>query len=165
MIVKDDSSILNKFEASLTDNARVIIYDHNMFIVQATGHRSLIFSRLKPLMPWFVSFILTSNCFALQKWLFELKAYFLKTFCLFKCYKKCYIIFPLLCHFYHFDSVILFFCEMKCLLFTFSLFNIFLIQYSMIRFQFPHFSLFSLRLFFYWRCQQKILSIWKWKVI
>ncbi len=35
-IVNDDSSIINKLEASLTDDARVIIYDHHMFIVQAT---------------------------------------------------------------------------------------------------------------------------------
>ncbi len=35
-IVNDDSSIVNKYEASLTDDARVIIYDHHMFIVQAT---------------------------------------------------------------------------------------------------------------------------------
>ncbi len=27
-----------QFGASLTDNARVIIYDHNMFIIQGTGH-------------------------------------------------------------------------------------------------------------------------------
>ena len=37
MIVNDDSRVVNKLEASLTDNARVIIYDHHMFIVQATG--------------------------------------------------------------------------------------------------------------------------------
>jgi hypothetical protein len=37
MIVNDDSSIINKFEASLTDDARVVIYDCQMFIVQATG--------------------------------------------------------------------------------------------------------------------------------
>jgi hypothetical protein len=37
MIVNDDSRVVNKFEASLTDNARVIIYDCHMFIVQATG--------------------------------------------------------------------------------------------------------------------------------
>jgi len=36
MIVNDDCSIVNKFETSLTDDARVIIYDHLMFIVQAT---------------------------------------------------------------------------------------------------------------------------------
>jgi hypothetical protein len=36
-ITNYDSSIANKFEASLTDDARVIIYDHHMFIVQATG--------------------------------------------------------------------------------------------------------------------------------
>ncbi len=36
-IVNDDSRIINKLETSLTDDARVIIYDHHMFIVQATG--------------------------------------------------------------------------------------------------------------------------------
>ncbi len=37
-IVNEDSSIINKFEASLTHETRVIIYDHHMFTVQATGH-------------------------------------------------------------------------------------------------------------------------------
>jgi hypothetical protein len=36
MIVNDDSRVINKLEASLTDDARVIIYNHHMFIVQAT---------------------------------------------------------------------------------------------------------------------------------
>jgi hypothetical protein len=36
-IVNDDSNVVNKFEASLTDDAKVIIYDRHMFIVQATG--------------------------------------------------------------------------------------------------------------------------------
>ena len=35
-IVNDDSRVVNKLEASLTDDARVIIYDCHMFIVQAT---------------------------------------------------------------------------------------------------------------------------------
>ncbi len=35
-IVNDDSRVVNKLEALLTDDARVVIYDHNMFIVQAT---------------------------------------------------------------------------------------------------------------------------------
>ncbi len=35
-IVNYDSRIVNKLETSLTDDARVIIYDHDMFIVQAT---------------------------------------------------------------------------------------------------------------------------------
>ncbi len=35
-IVNDDSRVVNKLEASLTDDARVVIYDHHMFIVQAT---------------------------------------------------------------------------------------------------------------------------------
>ncbi len=35
-IINDDSRVINKLEASLTDDARVIIYDHQMFIVQAT---------------------------------------------------------------------------------------------------------------------------------
>ncbi len=36
MIINDDFRVINKLEASLTDDARVIIYDHHMFIVQAT---------------------------------------------------------------------------------------------------------------------------------
>ncbi len=36
-IVNDDSTVINKLETSLTDGARVIIYDHHMFIVQATS--------------------------------------------------------------------------------------------------------------------------------
>ncbi len=36
-IINDDSRVVNKLEASLTDNTRVIIYDRYMFIVQATG--------------------------------------------------------------------------------------------------------------------------------
>ncbi len=34
-IINDDSRVINKLEASLTDDARVIICDHHMFIVQA----------------------------------------------------------------------------------------------------------------------------------
>jgi hypothetical protein len=37
MILNDDSSVVNKFGASLTDDARVIIYDCHMFRKQATG--------------------------------------------------------------------------------------------------------------------------------
>jgi hypothetical protein len=37
MIVNDNSRVITKFETSLTDDARVVIYDHHMFIVQATG--------------------------------------------------------------------------------------------------------------------------------
>jgi hypothetical protein len=38
-IVIDDSRIINKLEASLTDDTRVIIYNCHMFIVQANGFR------------------------------------------------------------------------------------------------------------------------------
>jgi hypothetical protein len=38
-IVNDDSRVVNKLEASLTVNARVIIYDCHMFIVLATAHK------------------------------------------------------------------------------------------------------------------------------
>ncbi len=38
-ILNDDSRVVNKLEASLTDDARVVIYDHYMFIVQATGRK------------------------------------------------------------------------------------------------------------------------------
>jgi hypothetical protein len=37
MIVNNDARIVNKLDASLTDDAKVIIYDCHMFIVQATG--------------------------------------------------------------------------------------------------------------------------------
>ncbi len=37
MIVNDDSSVANKLEASLPEDAKVIIYDCHMFIVQATA--------------------------------------------------------------------------------------------------------------------------------
>ncbi len=33
-IVYDNSRVVNKLEASLTDNARVVIYDRNMFTVK-----------------------------------------------------------------------------------------------------------------------------------
>jgi len=36
-IVNDDSSIINKLETSLIDDARVVIYNHHMFIVQVPG--------------------------------------------------------------------------------------------------------------------------------
>ncbi len=36
-IVNDNSKVINKLEASLTDDARVIMYDRPMFIVQATA--------------------------------------------------------------------------------------------------------------------------------
>jgi len=34
-IVNDDSRVVNKLEASLTDDARVVIYNRRMLIVQA----------------------------------------------------------------------------------------------------------------------------------
>ncbi len=39
MIVNEDSSVINKLGSSLTDDARVVIYDSHMFIVQATRPR------------------------------------------------------------------------------------------------------------------------------
>ncbi len=38
MIVNDDSRVVNKLEASLAENDKVIIYDRHMFIVQATAY-------------------------------------------------------------------------------------------------------------------------------
>ncbi len=40
MIVNEDSRVVNKLKTSLTDDARAVIYDHHMFIVQATGRVS-----------------------------------------------------------------------------------------------------------------------------
>jgi hypothetical protein len=36
-IVNDNSRVVNKLEASLTDHTRVAIYDRQIFIVQAIG--------------------------------------------------------------------------------------------------------------------------------
>jgi hypothetical protein len=36
-IVNDDSRVINKLEVSLTDDARVVIYNRHLLIVQATG--------------------------------------------------------------------------------------------------------------------------------
>jgi hypothetical protein len=41
MIINDDSSIINKLGASLTGDARAVIYDRHVFIVQATGITNL----------------------------------------------------------------------------------------------------------------------------
>ncbi len=49
MIINDDPRVVNKLEASHIDDARVVIYDRHMFIVQATGHwmrRGLFWERL-----------------------------------------------------------------------------------------------------------------------
>jgi hypothetical protein len=48
MIVNDDSRVVNKLETSLTDNARVVLYDHHVFIVQSTCciHNNLFSSDL-----------------------------------------------------------------------------------------------------------------------
>jgi hypothetical protein len=35
-IVNDKARVINKLEASLNDDARVVIYDRHMFIAQAT---------------------------------------------------------------------------------------------------------------------------------
>jgi hypothetical protein len=43
-IVNDDCRVITKLETSLTDDAIVVIYDHHMFIIQATGAKQ-IFTR------------------------------------------------------------------------------------------------------------------------
>jgi hypothetical protein len=40
MIVHVNSRVVNKLETSLTDDARVVIYDHHMFMVQAIDYGS-----------------------------------------------------------------------------------------------------------------------------
>jgi hypothetical protein len=44
MILHYESSIVNRFGASLTDDARVVIYDYHMFIVHATSSMTVEFS-------------------------------------------------------------------------------------------------------------------------
>ncbi len=38
-IINDDSRVVNKLKASLTDKARVVVYDRHMFKVQAIGYQ------------------------------------------------------------------------------------------------------------------------------
>ncbi len=40
MIVNNESRVIDKLEASHTDDARVVIYDCHMFIVQVTRRQS-----------------------------------------------------------------------------------------------------------------------------
>ena len=47
MIANDNSRVVNKLETLLTDNARVVIYDHHMFVVPATDHASKPNPKLK----------------------------------------------------------------------------------------------------------------------
>jgi hypothetical protein len=42
MIVNYATSSVNKLRASLNDDARVVIYNRHIFIVQATGHGVLV---------------------------------------------------------------------------------------------------------------------------
>ncbi len=46
-LINYTSSIVNKLEALLTDDARVIIYDRHVFIVQATGKPLAIVKQFK----------------------------------------------------------------------------------------------------------------------
>jgi hypothetical protein len=60
-IVNYDSKFVNKFGASLTDDARVVIYDHCMFMVKATGVASVNYDRKfiickAPLVPVLLAF-------------------------------------------------------------------------------------------------------------
>ncbi len=45
-IINDDSSIINKWRVSLTDDTTVAIYYCNMFVMPATGLNSWIISNL-----------------------------------------------------------------------------------------------------------------------
>jgi hypothetical protein len=56
MIANYDSSIVNRFGASLTDAARGVIYDRHMFIVQAIGgQRSNLYLKVGPIFKLVIS--------------------------------------------------------------------------------------------------------------
>ncbi len=52
MIIDDDSRVVNKLEASLTDDARVVIYNRHMFIVQATEQQQFSYILLNAKLLW-----------------------------------------------------------------------------------------------------------------
>jgi hypothetical protein len=72
MIVSDASSVINKLEALFTDDIRVVIYDHHVFIVQATGCNNWI-NQIIELGYWFHDFRLKtvwpSDIFPRDIWL------------------------------------------------------------------------------------------------
>ncbi len=37
MVVNDDTSAVSKWSSKFIDNTRVVSYDHNVFVIQATG--------------------------------------------------------------------------------------------------------------------------------
>jgi hypothetical protein len=55
-IVNGDSRVVNKLETSLNDDARAIIYDRHVFIVQATGSSVGIRTRNLRIMLYFYSY-------------------------------------------------------------------------------------------------------------
>ncbi len=58
MIVNYASSIINKLEALLTDEARVVIYDRHVFIVQSTGVNFTNIFSAKDEQLWHTSFLM-----------------------------------------------------------------------------------------------------------
>jgi hypothetical protein len=50
-IINDDYRVVNKLETSLTDDARVVINDHQRFIVQASGACAIKTLQI----PWYAS--------------------------------------------------------------------------------------------------------------
>jgi hypothetical protein len=71
-IVNDDFSVINKLGASLTDDAGVIIYDRDMFIVQATGYR-IFFNLSVIIVKQGVPVLNCLKCCQIQKKHFSLK--------------------------------------------------------------------------------------------
>jgi hypothetical protein len=66
-IVNDDSRVVNKLETLLTDNARVVIYDRHLLIVQSTEYarwrNKLECLSLPKLTFWLESIICTNYIF------------------------------------------------------------------------------------------------------
>jgi hypothetical protein len=63
MIVYDNSWVITKVETSLTDDARVIIYNHLMFIVQAKVRMLHPHNRLVVTINWFLILLNSTGLF------------------------------------------------------------------------------------------------------
>jgi hypothetical protein len=70
MIVNDDSRVITKLETSLTDDARAIIYDRHMYIVQAPMH---LYTTWTPQCAKLVRFILSGILSEACSWLVQQK--------------------------------------------------------------------------------------------
>ncbi len=69
-IVNDDTSVISEWSPKLIDDARVVIYDRNMFIIQVTGHQGHSSQRAK-------GYFFIEGIFKIANYILYMKPFFL----------------------------------------------------------------------------------------